>query len=620
MKNKLLPILIILSSFIFVLRLFWVQLIDINDVKLSNKNSVEKVYNFPERGYVFDRNDRLIVGNELFYDLMIIPAELKPIDTLEFCKILKIAKTTLIDKINKAKKYSRVKPSVFLSQISKTDYAIIQEKLWKYKGFSVRKKSNRNYLLNSASNILGYISEVNDYEVKDNSYYESGELIGRQGIEKSYEKKLRGLKGVSYFEKDNFNRTTGSYKEGIYDTLLKPAKNINLTIDSNLQIYGDSLMINKFGSIIAIEPESGEILSLINAPSFDPNLLIGRERSTNYLKLKNDTIGKPLFDRGLQGMYPPGSTFKLINGLIALQEDVITPSTKILCNAGHFYSNKRFMKCHCKPGTYNDLNKAIYNSCNTYFATIYKKTIEKYSSSKQGIDNWKNHVNSFGLGNYLGYDHPLGQPGLIPDSKYYDKWYPNNRWRAATTISNGIGQGEILTTPIQLGNIAASIANRGWFITPHFVKKISNDSIKLKYREKKYSSIDSIHFEKIVQGMYDVIEKGTAQNSKIRGIEIVGKTGTAENFIKIDGVRKQLTDHSIFIGFAPKENPKIAIAVFIENGYWGTRWAAPIASLMMEKYLNKKVERKYLEKYIFNGNLMNEYLKPYTKSNFSINE
>ena len=620
MKNKLLPFLIILSSFIFILRLFWVQLIDINDVKLSNKNSVEKVYNFPERGYVFDRNDRLIVGNELFYDLMIIPAELKPIDTLEFCKILKITKTTLIDKINKAKKYSRVKPSVFLSQISKTDYAIIQEKLWKYKGFSVRKKSNRNYLLNSASNILGYISEVNDYEVKDNSYYESGELIGRQGIEKSYEKKLRGLKGVSYFEKDNFNRTTGSYKEGIYDTLLKPAKNINLTIDSNLQIYGDSLMVNKFGSIIAIEPESGEILSLINAPSFDPNLLIGRERSTNYLKLKNDTIGKPLFDRGLQGMYPPGSTFKLINGLIALQEDVITPSTKILCNAGHFYSNKRFMKCHCKPGTYNDLNKAIYNSCNTYFATIYKKTIEKYSSSKQGIDNWKNHVNSFGLGNYLGYDHPLGQPGLIPDSKYYDKWYPNNRWRAATTISNGIGQGEILTTPIQLGNIAASIANRGWFITPHFVKKISNDSIKLKYREKVYSSIDSIHFEKIVQGMYDVIEKGTAQNSKIRGIEIVGKTGTAENFIKIDGVRKQLTDHSIFIGFAPKENPKIAIAVFIENGYWGTRWAAPIASLMMEKYLNKKVERKYLEKYIFNGNLMNEYLKPYTKSNFSINE
>ena len=620
MKNKLLPFLIIISSLIFVIRLFWVQIIDINDVKLSNKNSVEKIYNFPERGYIFDRNNKLIVDNELFYDLMIIPSELQELDTLEFCKILKINKKTFLEKIKKAKNYSKIKPSVFISQISKNDFAVIQEKLWKYKGFSVRKKSNRNYLLNSASNILGYISEVNDYEVRDDSYYESGELIGRQGIEKAYEGKLRGFKGVNYFQKDKFNRITGPYKNGIYDTISKPAKNINLTIDFDLQIYGDSLMINKFGSIIAIEPESGEILSLINAPNFDPNLLIGRDRSKNYLKLKNDTIGKPLFDRGLQGMYPPGSTFKLINGLIALQEKIITPNKKILCNYGHFYSKNRFMKCHCKLGTYNDLNTAIYNSCNTYFATIYKQTLEKYNNSKKGIDNWKKHVSSFGLGNYLGYDHPLGQPGLIPDSNYYDKWYPNNRWRAATTISNGIGQGEILTTPIQLGNIAATIANRGWFITPHFVKKITNDSINSKYREKKFTSIDSVHYEKIVKGMYDVIEKGTAQNSKINGIKIVGKTGTAENFIKINDTRKQLTDHSIFIGFAPMDDPKIAIAVFIENGYWGTRWAAPIASLMMEKYLKKKVNRKYLENYILNGNLMNEYLKPYSNYNFTINE
>ena len=620
MKNKLLPFLIILSSIIFILRLIWVQLINIDDVKLSNKNSVEKVYNYPERGYIYDRNNKLIVGNEPFYDLMIIPSELKIVDTIEFCKILKIDKPTLIDKIKKASNFSKIKPSVFISQISKIDYAVIQEKLWKYKGFSIRKKSNRNYLLNSASNILGYISEVNDYEVRDNSYYESGELIGRQGIEKSYEKKLRGVKGVSYFQKDNFNRITGSYKEGIYDTIYKPAKNINLTIDSNLQVYGDSLMSNKFGSIIAIEPNSGEILSLINAPNFDPNLLIGRNRSKNYLKLKNDTIGKPLFDRGLQGMYPPGSTFKLINGLIALEEKIINENTKISCREGHFYSKNRFMKCHCKPGTENNLNTAIYNSCNTYFATIYKKTIEKYSDTKEGMDNWNKHVSSFGLGDYLGYDHTLGRPGLIPDSKYYDKWYPNNRWRAATTISNGIGQGEILTTPIQLGNIAATIANRGWYITPHFVKKISNDSIDARYKEKKFSSIESKYYDAIVEGMYNVIEKGTAQNSKIKNIKIVGKTGTAENFIKINGTRKQLTDHSIFIGFAPKDNPKIAIAVFIENGYWGTRWAAPIASLMIEKYLNKNVDRKYLENYILEGDLTEEYLKPYTNINFSINE
>ena len=620
MKNKLLPILIIFSSIIFIIRLFYIQIININDVTLSNKNSVEKVYNFPERGYIYDRNNKLIVGNEIFYDLMIVPSKLNLIDTTEFCNILKIDKITLLDKIKKAMKYSKIKPSVFLSQISKNEFAIIQEKLWKYEGFSVRKKSNRNYLSNSASNILGYISEVNDYELKDNSYYESGELIGRQGVEKSYEKKLRGLKGVSYFQKDKYNRTTGPYKDGIYDTLFKPAKNINLTIDFDLQTYGDSLMSNKFGSIIAIEPETGEILSLINAPNFDPNLLIGRERSENYLKLKNDTIGKPLFDRGLQGMYPPGSTFKLVNGLIALQEGVILPETKIGCNGGHFYAKNRFMKCHNKIGTVSDLNSAIYNSCNTYFASIYKKTIEKFDNPKIGIDVWKNHLKSFGFGNYLGYDHPTGQPGLIPGSDYYDRWYANDSWRAVTTISNGIGQGEILTTPIQLANMTAAIANRGWFITPHFVKKISNDSILSKYKEKKYTTIDEKHFETVIEGMLNVIEKGTAQNSKIKNLELVGKTGTAENFVKINGIRKQLTDHSIFVGFAPKDNPKIAVAVFIENGYWGTRWAAPIASLIVEKYINKKVKRKYLERYIKNGNLMNEYYKPYKQNNFVINE
>ena len=620
MKNKLFPILIISTSILFVLRLFWVQLINIDDVQLSNKNSVQKIYNYPERGYIFDRNNNLLVENEPYYDLMIIPKDLKEIDTIEFCKILKIEKSILIEKIDKSKKYSYIKPSAFLSQISKSDYAIIQEKLWKYKGFYIQRKSNRNYLLNSASNILGYISEVNDYEIKDNSYYESGELIGRQGIEKAYEKQLRGTKGVNYYQKDKFNRLTGLYKEGIYDTIFSPANDITLTIDLNLQTYGDSLMINKFGSIIAIEPNSGEILSLINAPTFDPNLLIGRDRSINYINLKNDTIGKPLFDRGLQGQYPPGSTFKLVNALIALQENVINEKTIISCNLGHYYSKNRFMKCHCEIGTRNNLNKAIYNSCNTYFANIYKQTIEKFPNAGIGIDHWKEHVSSFGLGNYLGYDHPTGSPGLIPDSKYYNKWYPNGGWKAATTISNGIGQGEILTTPIQLANLTATIANRGWFKTPHLVKAISNNSITKDFTIKRHTTIDSIHYEKVIQGMFNVIEKGSAQNAKIKGINVVGKTGTAENFIKINGKRLQLTDHSIFIGFAPKNNPKIAIAVFIENGYWGTRWAAPIASLMMEKYLNRKINRKYLENYIINGNLMEEYLKPYLNSNFKINE
>ena len=620
MKDKLLPILIISSALIFIFRLFWLQVINVDETQLSKKNSIERVYQYPERGYIFDRNNNLIVGNESFYDLMITPKYLKEIDTVEFCKILRIKKSELIDKIKKAKKFSQLKPSVFLSQISKKDFAVIQEKLWKYSGFSITRKSNRKYLINSASNLLGYISEVNDYEVKDNSYYESGELIGRQGLEKSYENKLRGVKGVKYYQKDKFNRVIDSYKNGDLDSIYVPAKNIDLGIDINLQTYGDSLMINKFGSIIAIEPSSGEILSLVNAPSFDPNLLIGRSRSKNYLELKKDSIGKPLFDRGLQGQYPPGSTFKLVNGLIALQEKIINEKTIISCNEGHFYSRKRFMRCHCEIGTKNNLNKAVYNSCNTYFANIYKQTIEKYPDSKIGINNWKKHVESFGFGTYLGYDHPTGQPGLIPGSNYYDMWYPSGGWKAATTISNGIGQGEILTTPIQLANLTAIIANRGWYKTPHFVKNISNDSIDKKFNEKKYTSIDSIYFEKIIKGMFDVVEKGTAQNAKIKGVQVAGKTGTAENFIKINNKRLQLTDHSIFIGFAPKQNPKIAIAVFIENGYWGTRWAAPIASLMIEKYLSKEIKRKYLENYIINGNLMDEYKKPYLNTNFKINE
>ena len=305
MKDKLLPILIISSCILFILRLFWIQIIDIDNVQLSKKNSVERIYQYPERGYIYDRNNNLLVGNESFYDLMIIPKDVKEIDTIEFCRIFTINKFELIEKIIRATKYSTIKPSVFLSQISKKDFALIQEKLWKYDGFYIIRKSNRKYLTNSASNILGYISEANDYEINDNSYYKSGELIGRQGLEKSYEKELRGIKGVKYFQKDKFNRITNSYKNGLLDTLIIPANDLTLGLDITLQRYGDSLMKNKFGSIIAIEPSSGEILSLVNSPSFNPNLLIGRNRSINYIKLKNDSIGKPLFDRGLQGQYPP---------------------------------------------------------------------------------------------------------------------------------------------------------------------------------------------------------------------------------------------------------------------------------------------------------------------------
>ena len=430
---------------------------------------------------------------------------------------------------------------------------------------------------------------------------------------------MRGEKGVNYFQKDKFNRIIGKFNDGINDTLPTISKKLKLTLDIDLQTYGDSLMNNKYGSIVAIEPKSGEILALVNSPGYDPNLLVGRERSERYRSLNNDSIGKPLFDRGLQGQYPPGSTFKIINALIGLQENIIKQETTFKCDGGHFYARNSFMKCHTSEPTFTNLNNAVYTSCNTYFAKTYRGIIENYDSPSIGLDKWVNYVKSFGFGNYLGYDHPTGKPGFIPTSAYYNSWY-NNSWKAVTTISNSIGQGEILTTPIQLANFAATIANRGWYITPHFVKEIENDSININYRKKNKTLINSEHFEPVIQGMINVVEKGTATNSIIRNIKIAGKTGTAENFVKINGIKKQLTDHSIFIGFAPANDPKIAVCVFIENGYWGSRWAAPISSLIIEKYINGKIERNWLEKYILEGDLSAEYLKPYLTSNFNINE
>ena len=619
MRDKLLQVLIIVISSILTIQLFNLQVLNKKNSDVSSKASVQKIYNFPERGYLYDRNNKLIVSNQPYYDLLIVPNDVNINDSIKIANDLGISVKDFNTKYKKARKFSPLKASIFISSLTKEEYAKIQEKMWKLSGFFVQKNSKRKYNYSTAANLFGYISEVNDYEIKNNSYYKSGEMIGRQGLEKTYESILRGEKGVNYFQKDKFNRIIGKFNDGINDTLPTISKKLKLTLDIDLQTYGDSLMNNKYGSIVAIEPKSGEILALVNSPGYDPNLLVGRERSERYRSLNNDSIGKPLFDRGLQGQYPPGSTFKIINALIGLQENIIKQETTFKCDGGHFYARNSFMKCHTSEPTFTNLNNAVYTSCNTYFAKTYRGIIENYDSPSIGLDKWVNYVKSFGFGNYLGYDHPTGKPGFIPTSAYYNSWY-NNSWKAVTTISNSIGQGEILTTPIQLANFAATIANRGWYITPHFVKEIENDSININYRKKNKTLINSEHFEPVIQGMINVVEKGTATNSIISNIKIAGKTGTAENFVKINGIKKQLTDHSIFIGFAPANDPKIAVCVFIENGYWGSRWAAPISSLIIEKYINGKIERNWLEKYILDGDLSAEYLKPYLTSNFNINE
>ncbi len=622
MRKALLSLIIVVISLIFIGRLGYLQLSSISTKNSIEDTAVKKIFDYPERGYIYDRNGKLLVANQASYDVMVIPREVKTLDTLEFCNLLKISKEEFIKKYATAKNYSTWLPYVFVSQLSKSDYAVLQEKMRKYEGFYIQKRSLRDYHTKNAANVLGYIREVNQRDIKNNPSYYQGELRGIQGVEEQYEGPLRGRKGVKHIQKDRLNRDIGSYKNGQFDTLPESGKELQLTLDIDLQAYGELLMQNKRGGIVAIEPQTGELLSLVSAPSYDPSLLVGRKRSRNYTLLSYDSIANPLFDRGLLAQYPPGSPIKSLNALIALEEGVIDEDFKVTCYNGYYYGKKkRRMACHCPSGARHNLNSGLAQSCNAYFATIYKKTIEKYSSSKEGIDVWSKHIKSFGLGNYLGYDLPIGKRGKIPTSETYDRMYPNHGWFATNTISNAIGQGEILTTPIQLANITAAIANKGYYFTPHVVKKIGNKPLENQnFTTPKYTTISKKHFDPIIKGMFDVYNYGTASSIQIAGVKIAGKTGTAQNAIKIDGKRTPLTDHSIFIAFAPVDNPKIAIAVFVENGRWGNRWAGRIASLMVEKYLKKEISNKRMEDFILNGSLEEEYAKVISGKPFRINE
>ena len=586
-------------ALIFISRLFYIQVIR-EDYRLSAaSNVIRKEMVYPGRGLIFDRNNRLLVSNQTAYDIMVVPRQVKDLDTLQFCELLGISRESFIERLEKAKRYSRVKASVFVKQISKARFAYFHEKLHHFHGFYPQKRILRDYpKFKNGANVLGYIGEATDNYLLKNKDYQKGDLVGMTGIEKSYENELKGKAGIQYKMVDVHNRIKGSFENGRFDTLPIPGSDVMSTIDIELQQYGELLMSGKRGSIVAIEPSSGEILALITSPSYDPELMVGRERTKNYNLLYSDSIDKPLFDRGLLAEYPPGSPFKVINALIGLQEGTLTPNKTYTCRHG-FHYGRLHVACHCGTGSPIALRTGISKSCNNYFCSAFKAVVEKYPT-QEGMNHWAKHVKSFGLGQFLNNDLPTGRKGFVPTADYYNRVDGGTNWKAVRAISLGIGQGELLLTPIQMANMTAAIANRGFYYTPHIVKKIDNQLIEdEQYIKPKYTTIDPEHFEVVINGMLDVFEKGTARASKLDSVEMCGKTGTAEN--------PHGQDHSIFTVFAPRKDPKIAIAIIVENGYWGSRWAAPIASLLVEKYVLGKISRKQLEKRMIEGSLAEEY-------------
>ncbi len=589
----------LLIGLIFLVRLFYVQILVDKYILSANNNVLRYITQYPARGLIFDRNDKLLVYNEAAYDLMVIPRQVKDPDTAALCGFLGITVGEFRVRLAKARAFSPYRPSIFEAQITRESYGFLEEKLFRLPGFYVQPRTLRKYTYPVAAHTFGYIGEANPDLIAKNPYYRSGDYVGINGIEKTYEEVLRGKKGMKIRVYDVLNRDKGSFREGRYDTASFAGTDLYSSLDAELQEYGELLMSNKKGSIVAIEPQTGEILAIVSSPSYDPNLLAGNIRRKNYALLLADTIFVPLFNRALMAQYPPGSTFKLVDALVGQQDGVLTPDTRYFCGGGFSLGTGKQVACHPHPSPV-DLTGAIQISCNTYFCRVFRAIIDNKSflSTRQSYEHWRKSVMSFGFGKKLGIDISGELNGNIPSPGYYDKYHGVNRWRSMTIISLGIGQGEIGITPIQLANLAALIANKGWFYTPHIVRAVGKkDSLNVAYNEKKQVLVDPRYFDVVIEGMANVITAGTATGAKLDSVTICGKTGTAQN--------PHGKNHSIFIAFAPRENPKIAISVVCENAGFGSTWAAPIASLMIEKYLKREVKRKDIEERMINGNLIN---------------
>ena len=594
---------IVLIALIYGIKLYDLQINDGRYKESADTNAFLKKTIYPSRGLIKDRNGKLIVFNQPAYDVMLVPRDMKSFDTLDFCHTLNITPEQLRKRFADMKDkrlnpgYSSYTPQVLLTHLSAEDYGRLQEKLYRFPGLFIQKRILRQYNVSSAANLLGNIREVNAKDIENDKYYSPGDYTGDLGVEKSYERYLRGIKGTEILIRDAHGRIQGKYDNGSHDIAPVSGRDLTLSIDMGLQQYAESLMVGKRGAVVAIEPSTGEILCMVTSPSYDPTLLVGRQRGQNYRKLVNDST-KPLFDRALMSAYPPGSTFKPSQGLIFLQENIITPSTPFPCHGGYINAGLR-VGCH-PHGSPLPLQPALQTSCNAFFCWGFKNMIDrrsKYGSSANAFEVWKKHLVSMGYGYKLGVDLPGESRGFLPNDRFYNKVYGEGRWSANTIISVSIGQGEIGATPLQIANLCATIANRGWFITPHVVKSIQDTVMPSELIEKRFPTIDASYYPIVAEGMRMAVTGGTCRRAALPDIAVAGKTGTAQN--------PHGRDHSAFMGFAPYENPKIAVAVYVENGGFGATFGVPIGSLVMEKYLKGSIaeNRKYMEDQMLNTTL-----------------
>jgi penicillin-binding protein 2 len=566
---------------IFIIRLFHLQVLSPVYKQSATDQVLRRITQYPSRGQILDRKGKLLVFEKPAYDIMATPREMVDFDTLRFARLVEVDKDELVARIKAAWVNSSYKPSPIVKQITPERYAYIQEQLFKFNGISTQTRTVREYPRKIASHLLGYVGEVSPDMMNEDSYYQMGDYVGISGIERSYETELRGEKGVKFLLVDAQNRVKGSYQDGVNDLPAVTGKSLVTTIDADLQEYAEKLMRNKKGAIVAIEPATGEILAILSAPGYDPNLLVGRDRGNNFAKLQADSL-QPIFNRALMGRYPPGSTFKMAQALVGLQQGTLTPSTTYHCAAGYHVGGFD-MRCH-HNGDF-DLTGAIANSCNAYFANVFKATLDnpRYKNDREAYDTWRQYMLDFGFGRKLDTDLYNELKGSVPTSDYYEEnTFKGSRWRALPIISLAIGQGELDITPLQMANYTAILANRGHYFIPHIVKKIEGqDTIDARFTIPIQTRIDKQHYEEVITGMAAVFEGGTGSRSKIQGIEQCGKTGTAQN--------PHGANHSVFVDFAPRYNPQIAIAVYVENGIEGALYAGPIASLMVEKYLNDTI-------------------------------